>query len=165
MPFGNFLRRFIDRIGEAILDFGTAATETTDEILLSPRQVRRRRRQQRRQVRRARAERERERKGKRPSRRERRAARKAPPPPPPRPTPTRAGEPYILLYLDRDGTIPSNESMIRYDYERVAYASEDIGHSTCESLLDAGVPASIMAYAFWLDRRTLPYVVYVGESQ
>jgi hypothetical protein len=173
--------RFVRAAEDAISTLGDAIESVGEDILeaeigLSGKERRRRRRAARRQARRRRAgifrarleenrRRKREAKGKPPRlpRKRRKAKGKPLPPRPPRPTPAPA-TPYQVLPLDFRGEVPSNEAMVREDYQRAAYATRETGHLSAESLLSAGVPAASMAYVYWFDGRPLPFVLYVGKS-
>jgi hypothetical protein len=162
----------IATLGDAIESVGEEIAE--DEIGISGRERRRRRRRARKIARERRAgifrarleenrRRQREAKGKPPRKPRKRRKAKPLPPLPPRPTPE-VGQEYALLRLDSGGRFPSNPVMVREDYRRRAWTTEETGHLSADSLIDAGVPIYSMAYAYWFDDRPLPYVLYVGPS-
>ena len=181
MPFFDWLLRGADRFvraaEDAVAALGDAIEQAGEEIAeaelgLSGRERRKRRRatrrkgrEQHRRIFQARLEerrrRQREAKGKPP-----RKPKRVPPPPPSGVPPPRLepGQEYVLLRLDSSGIHRSNPVMVRPDYQRVAYSTEEPGHTSADSLIEAGVPIYAMAYAYWLDERALPYVLYVGPS-
>lgn len=163
----------ISTLADAIESVGEDVLEA--EIGISGRERRKRRRVARKQARQRRAgifrarleenrRRQREAKGKPPKKPRKRRKREPLPPRPPRPTPGGSQE-YVLLRLDSAGRFPSNPVMVRPDYQRGrGWSREDAGHLSADSLISAGVPVYSMAYAYWLDDRALPYVLYVGPS-